>query len=286
MRTTRRRFLQHTAGLAAASLFTPQLLRAQIASAIPGGRIAFQTWVVRDQIGSNFMGMLKSMAAQGYNGLELCSPPSYDKAGFGALLKYSGKELRAILEGEGFHCESSHYNFRELRDSLPERIAFAKDMGYTQMVVSSFGLPKEATMDDWKKAADTMNLIGEKTKQAGLQLGFHNHHGEFEKIDGTLIYDVLLERLDPDLVKLQFQVAVVNIGYKAADYFRKHPGRFVSAHLSDWSPAKESQVAIGSGMVDWKDFFEAAKVGGLKNVYVEMAPEVLADSAAYLKKMA
>ncbi len=140
-------------------------------------------------------------------------------------------------------------------------------------------------MDDWKKAADTMNRLGEQTKAAGIQLGFHNHHGEFEKIDGTLIYDVLLERFEVDLVKLQFQVAVVNIGYKAADYFRAHPGRFISAHLADWSPAKESSVAIGEGVVDWKDFFEAGKVGGLKNAYVEMDPAVLPASAAYLKKM-
>ena len=43
-------------------------------------------------------------------------------------------------------------------------------------------------------------------------------------------YDVLLEEFDPDVVKMQFQVAVFNIGYLAADYFRKYPGRFWSAH--------------------------------------------------------
>ncbi|MDZ4701547.1 MAG: sugar phosphate isomerase/epimerase [Rhodothermales bacterium] len=285
MSMNRRNFLHRTAGLAAASLFTPQLLHAHIPAPIPGGKIAFQTWVVREQIAQDFVGTMKKMVAHGYSGIELCSPPSYEKSGFAPLLKYSGKELKRILDGEGIHCESSHYNFAELRDHLPERIAFAKDMGYTQMVASSLGLGKEATMDDWKKAADTMNRLGEQTKAAGIQLGFHNHHGEFEKIDGTLIYDVLLERFDTDLVKLQFQVAVVNIGYKAADYFRAHPGRFISAHLADWSPAKESAVAIGEGVVDWKDFFDAAKVGGLNNVYVEMDPAVLPASASYLKKM-
>ncbi len=285
MSMNRRTFLHRTAGIAAASLFTPHVLHAHAPGAIPGDKIAFQTWVVREQIAQDFVGTMRKMVAQGYNGIELCSPPSYEKSGFAPLLKYSGKELKRILDAEGIHCVSSHYNFAELRDHLPERIAFAKDMGYTQMVASSLGLGKEATMDDWKKAADTMNRLGEITKQAGIQLGFHNHHGEFEKIEGTLIYDVLLERFDKDLVKLQFQVAVVNIGYKAADYFRAHPGRFISAHLSDWSPAKESSVAIGEGMVDWKDFFDAAKVGGLKNVYVEMDPEVLPASAAYLKKM-
>ena len=92
---------------------------------------------------------------------------------------------------------------------------------------------RRGSLDDYRKAADELNEIGEKTKAAGLQMGFHNHHMEFEKRDGKLIYDVLMDEFDPDLVKMQFQVAVISIGYKAADYFRKYPGRFISAHLSD-----------------------------------------------------
>jgi len=36
--------------------------------------------------------------------------------------------------------------------------------------------------------------------------------------------------------------------------------------------------------VDWKEFFEASKVG-LKNFFVEMDMPVLKESAAYLKKL-
>ena len=114
-------------------------------------------------------------------------------------------------------------------------------------------------------------------------MGFHNHHMEFKKDGDQLIYDAMLDQLDPDLVKMQFQVAVVNIGYQAADYFRKYPGRFISAHLSDWSSEKESQVPIGQGDVDWKDFFAAARTCGVKNFYVEMAPDKFEGSAEFLK---
>ena len=79
-----------------------------------------------------------------------------------------------------------------------------------------------------------------------------------------------------------FQMAVVNIGYKAADYFRKHPGCFISSHLVDWSPEKEETVPVGQGIVDWPDFFEAAKKGGGKNFYVEIAPEMFKESAEFL----
>jgi sugar phosphate isomerase/epimerase len=84
---------------------------------------------------------------------------------------------------------------------------------------------------------------------------------------------------------MQFQVAVVDIGYKAADYFRKHPGRFISAHLADYSADQKKQVPIGQGIVDWADLFKAAKKGGVKNFYVEMDPNTFKPSAEYLLKV-
>ena len=56
-----------------------------------------------------------------------------------------------------------------------------------------------------------------------------------------------MEEFDPDLVKMQFQVAVISVGYKAADYFRKYPGRFISAHLADWSTEKEHRCRLVQG---------------------------------------
>jgi len=90
-------------------------------------------------------------------------------------------------------------------------------------------------------------------------------------------------RFDPNYIKMQFQVAVVNIGYKAADYFRKYPGRFVSAHLADYASDKKTEAPVGTGIVDWKEFFAALKTGGVQNIFVEMSPEVLKESAEFLK---
>ncbi len=93
-----------------------------------------------------------------------------------------------------------------------------------------------------------------------------------------------MTRFDPDLVKMQFQTEVINLGYKASDYFNKYPGRFISSHLSDWTPDKK-EVAIGQGVIDWKEFFLAAKTGGVKNFFVEMNPDKFKDSAEYIHKL-
>jgi sugar phosphate isomerase/epimerase len=284
MKTTRRNFIKKSSfALGSAALLSPLSFGFKGTEGKTVESFGFQVWTIRKKLIEDLAGTCKMMSGLGYKEVEMCSPLGYSDAGFEPLNKMSGTEIRKIIEDAGLICRSSHYNMGELRDSLDNRIEWSHQMGITQMILSSFWLPKEATsIDDYRRSADELNKIAEKTKAAGIQTGFHNHHMEFEKRGDELIYDALLDQLDPDLVKMQFQVAVVSIGYKAADYFRKHPGRFISAHLADWSKEKDAQVAIGQGDVDWKDFFKAAKIGGVKNFYVEMSPDTFEESAKFL----
>ena len=284
----RRQFFGKSAmGIGAAMLASqfPMNLEAATGAKALKKPLGFQVWTVKDQLIKDFPGTLKMMAGQGYQSVEMCSPPGYVSSGFGPLVSMKGSEMKKIVQDAGLILESTHYGMGELRDNLSERIDFALESGQKQMIASSFWLPKDATMSDWKKAADELNEIGAKTKKAGIQTGFHNHHMEFEKLDGVLIYDELLKQFDPDLVKMQFQVAVISIGYKAADYFKKYPGRFISAHLADWSKTTDKQVPVGQGVVDWKELFAAAEKSGVKNYFVEMAPETFRESADYIHKL-
>ena len=244
--------------------------------------IGFQVYTIREMVVRDFSGTLKMMKKLGYQGVEMCSPSGYISSGFEPLVKMKPEDIQKIMSDTGLCCVSSHFTFDELKNNLDERMEFAHKLGLTQMICSSFWLPKGATMSDWLKSVDQLNEIGLKTNRAGLQMGFHNHHMEFEEIEGELIYDALLKNFDPELIKMQFQVAVISIGYKASDYFLKYPGRFISSHLSDWTPAEKKQVAIGKGIVDWNVFFKAAKTGGLKNFYVEMDMDKFADSASFI----
>lgn len=244
--------------------------------------LGFQIWTVREMLLADFPGTLKKIAGMGYKTVEMCSPPGY---GFKTLMDMPAKEMKQIINDAGLVFESTHYTLGELRKNLDERIRFAAETGQKQMILSSFGLPAKATLDDWKKAADELNKFGERSKQSGIQMGFHNHHGEFAELEGRLIYDVLMETFDPDLVKMQFQVAVINIGFKAADYFNKYPGRFISAHLADYNEAEKKTVALGKGMVDWNEFFANIKKGGVKNIFVEMDIETFKDSADFIASL-
>jgi sugar phosphate isomerase/epimerase len=232
--------------------------------------IGFQTYPVRDLIAKDFAGTLRELAAVGYKTVEMCSPPGYVDSGFGPLTKLSATDLKKVINDAGLQCESCHFGPSELKENLADRIGWSKQLGLKQMILSSFGLPRGAGMDDWKRAADGLNKTAEHVRKAGLQLGYHNHDMEFTKFDGVLVYDELLKRFDPRLVKLQFQVAVISLGYEAATYLSKYPGRFVSLHLADWSPSQKKTVPIGTGIVDWPKLFAAAKACGVKNYFVEV----------------
>jgi sugar phosphate isomerase/epimerase len=246
--------------------------------------IGFQTWVVREMLAKDFPGTLKIMSNEGYKLVEMCSPEGYVDSGFGPLTKIKPADMKKIINDAGLQCPSCHFGFEELTDHLDERIEWSKQIGLSVMVCSSFGLPKTATLDDYLKSADKLNKAAEKIKKAGMQAGYHNHDMEFHMLDNQLIYDALMKRFDADLVKMQFQTQVITLGYKASTYFNKYPGRFISSHLSDWT-AEKKEVPIGKGVIDWKEFFVAAKTGGAKYFYVEMAFDTLAPSVAYLKQL-
>ena len=286
MKTSRRKFIKQSGAVLTTAAILGQAPMKLFASSLAASDLSFgfQVWTIREKIIEDFASTLKEMAGMGYSEVEMCSPLGYSDSGFEPLHKMTGSEMKKIIEDSGLKCTSSHYNMSELRDHLDNRIEWAQQLGMKQMILSMFQVPRDPSLDDYRKAANELNGIAEKTKAAGIQMGFHNHHGEFEKRDDVLIYEALLEEFDPELVKMQFQVAVVNIGYKAADFFRKYEGRFISAHLADWSAETEKSVPIGQGVVDWPDFFEAAKVGGVQNFYVEMAPETFKPSADFLKK--
>jgi sugar phosphate isomerase/epimerase len=275
---TRRQFIGSASGIAGyLSLETPQLRADPL-----GLPIGFQVFPVREMLGKDFPGTLRQLAAVGYRTVEMCSPPSYANYGFAPLANLKASEMRQIIQDAGLHCESCHYQFSELKQHLEERIAFAKGLGLEQMILSTFGLGRDATMDDWKRAAGELNTIGAEIQKAGLQAGFHNHDFEFKQFDGVLVYDELMNRLDPKLIKMQFQVAVISLGYEAATFFTKYPGRFISAHLADWSSADKKTAAVGQGVVDWKKLFAAAKTGGIKNYFVEVDLDDMKASYPYL----
>ncbi len=281
---SRREFLKSAAAYSAvASFLSAGALRLR---ANPLGMpIGCQTWPVRKMIAQDFPGTIKQLADAGFQTIELCSPVGYADEGFAGLGKYKGSELRKILGDASVSCVSSHFGIDELRKDQARAIAWAKDVGLTQMFVPSLDGPKNPTMDDVKRAADEYNKMGEQAAKAGIQQGLHNEEFELSMVDGKRTYDVLFDLLDPKLVKFQFQVSTISRGYDAAEYFNTYPGRFISMHVQGWSVETKKVAPVGQDSLNWNRIFTAAKTGGIKNYFVEMNLEMMRASVPYLHNL-
>lgn len=251
--------------------------------------IGCQTYPVRMDLQSDFPGTMKKLTDAEFTTIELCSPWGYRE--FNGLQQFSGKELKQKLADMGLSCHSCHFGMREMRMNQEERIAWAKDVGMTQMAVASLsgggGRGAAITMDDVKKAADEYNKIGEIARKADIWQALHNEGFETSMVGDRRVYDVLFELLDPKLVKFQFQVSTIAQGLDATEYFNKYPGRFISMHCQGWNTDTKTQVAIGTGQdsLDWKKIFTAAKKGGIQNYFVEMAYDLMELSVPHLKSL-
>jgi sugar phosphate isomerase/epimerase len=249
--------------------------------------IGSQVWPLRSML-KDFPAFAKMIAGIGVTRLELCSPIGYG-AEFSSLA--DAKEAKKIMGDHGLKSESSHFSLNELRHSQEKSIAWAKEIGIKQMITASLGDGNggdHPTLDQVKKAADEYNQIAAVAAKAGMQQGLHNEGFEISMVDGKRTYDLLFDLLDPKLVKFQFQMSTIMAGLVAADYFTRYPGRFYSMHLQDVDMNHEGrhpQVALGQGSIDWVNTFKAAKVGGVKNYFVEQSWELAQQSVAFLKSL-
>jgi len=318
---SRREFFKKTAADAAVAGFLAAAAGRRTYANPLGLPIGSQTYPHRERIvKGDFAGLLKDMKGIGIEVVELCNP-SYKE--FASLA--DGKQTRKILDDNGIKCLSAHFTMVSLRQEQGKQIEWAQALGMTQMSTASLGgrvTTGMTTLEEVKRAADEYNKIGAAAKKAGLQQALHNEGFENSRLeDGRLTYPVLLEYLDGDLVKMQFQMSSMRTIGDPIMYFTNHPGRFVSAHLQGVDttqgmvasragfpavkPTPEelaaqaqgrggrggrgggggNALAVGEDTVDWPKVFAAAKTAGLKNYFVEQAWDVTVKSVAFLKTL-
>lgn len=275
---TRRNFLKAaTFGAATASLATQWASRADADPlGVPPG---LQLYSVREVMPAEFDSTLKQVGAIGYKEVEM--------AGF---YSKTAAEILSAMHASGLHVVSAHYGLDELRNDLNAKIDFAKQLGLHYMVCPGTSYPHPVphgqkhppmTLDDWKWNAEQFNKVGEATRKAGIQFGYHNHYDEFKPVEGKLPFDQLLEWCDPELVKFEMDVGwLVYAGHDPVAYMDKYPGRFPELHIKEikigTKPFADLHIhhglpttEIGRGEIDWKRVFTAARKGGMKYYFVE-----------------
>ena len=248
-------------------------------------KIGLQLYSLRDVIGKDPKGILKSVAEFGYKELETYG---YKEGKFFGL---PAKEYGDYVTSLGMRNMSGHYGIDLVKNNWEQTCADAKLIGQQYVVVPYLTEEYFKTLDDVKKTCAIINKGGEVAKKNGLKMGYHNHAFEFKQVEGQVMYDVMLKELDPS-VSMEMDIFwVVNAGVDPIQYFEKYPGRFGQWHVKDMDKTDRSKNAdIGTGSIDYKKMFAQAKKSGMKHFYVEQENNYVPDpvgavqtSAKYIK---
>lgn len=252
---TRRDFLKLTGGLAASAVLLPTLANAKKIK-----NVGIQLYSVRKEMLADAVGTLKSLAKIGYKELESARS---EKGNYYGL---QPKEIKKIAGDLGMTVRSGHVHVDK---DFQRSIDAAAEAGQDYLVCSS--LPSNGqTVENYKKVADIFTKAAEDCKKSNIIFGYHNHEYEFEKENGQVLYDVLLDNTDAKLVTMELDLGwVVISGNDPLAYFNKYPGRFPLWHLKDMDASKKESTEFGKGQVKIVEMLQNAKKSGVKHIFVE-----------------
>jgi len=278
----RREFVQ-TASFAAVGLLS---LPSFLAAGKGQKGLGLQLYTLRDTIGKDPKGVLQKVAGFGYKELETYS---YNN---GKIFGLDFTEFCTYVKDLGMNVTSGHYGLNMIEgDTWQKAVDDAKKNGQQFMVVPYINEPDRKSIDDYKKICEKLNKAGEVCNKSNIRFGYHNHAFEFDKLDGQIPFDVMLTELDPKDVGMEMDIFwVVNAGYDPLKYFSQYPKRFEQWHVKDMDKNDKNRNAdVGTGAIDYKSIFAAAKQSGMKRWYVEQETypgepiDSAGASAKYLK---
>jgi len=100
--------------------------------------IGSQTYPHRQMIvDGKFPDLLKTLKDLGVERIELCSALGYKE--FASLS--DAKQTKKIIGDHGLKCESAHFSMAELRNTQDKSIEWAKEIGISQMITATLGMP-------------------------------------------------------------------------------------------------------------------------------------------------
>lgn len=258
----RRKFIQ-TSALATASLLT---MPSSFVQAKGKKSIGLQLYTLRDVIMKDVKGTLREIASMGYTEVETYGYKD------GSLFGLPTAEFGKYLKGLGVKVRSGHYGIDlAMGNGWEKACADAKEMGQKYVVVPWMDKKYYSSLDVLKATCNSLNKAGEVAKKYKLRMGYHNHAFEFSEVEGKVVYDVMLDRLDAKLVAMEMDLFwVVNAGKNPFAYFQKYPGRFELWHVKDMDKAdKERNADVGTGSIDYTALFANAKKSGMKHFFME-----------------
>lgn len=210
--------------------------------------IALQLYSVRELLPHNFAGVLRQVAAMGYEGVETAGFP-------GATPQAAAQLLRDL----GLTVCSAHVpvptaqNQAEVFDTLAL-------LDCRRAVIAWQPPELFQTLDGIARVADLLNGAAALAAAHDVTLYYHNHWFELYQVAGRLALYHLLDRLDP-AVHLEVDTYWVRVGGgDPAELLRWLGPRASLLHIKDGpGTIQDPMVAVGDGVMNFPAVLAAAE---------------------------
>ncbi len=296
---TRKEFLRYSAAYAAIPFFGQSACRGaadgddrNTAAEVRGSssdryadHLGLQVFGIRDRLASDPVPTLEAVARIGYKEVEFFDPstlsslvPIADDLGMETVATHflpgfiSGKWETATEIGM---APPEGYEFENVLDDC-----VANGVDYLGVAIM---MPEEReSLDDYRVFSEQLNRHGEICRAADVQLYYHNHSFELEPIEGTTPLDEMLAVLDPELVKIEFDVFWATIaGTNPIEWIRKLGDRMTFVHMKDLAEGTPIDYTVfevdeavfrplGDGIIDFAGVLAAAREVGAATALVDL----------------
>lgn len=277
---SRRNFLKSASWMVAGGLLAPQLLAScggksntqaasqTAAEAVSQSKnIGLQLYSLRDDIAKQgIQPVLETVAKMGYKNLEMAN---YED---GKIYGLEPADFRKRVEDLGMRCVSAHVGQAYDKEKDAEIMAWwdraieaHRAVGAKFIIQPWMAVDDKTTLDYLKMYCDYYSRVGEKATQAGLIFGYHNHAFEFKQVEGTLIYDFLLNNVDKKNV--HFELDVYWAQYGGGDpvkLLKEKADQIRAVHIKD-----EKEIGV-SGKMNFEPIFQQMYASGIEDWFVEV----------------
>ena len=191
------------------------------------------------------------------------------------------EQFKAELEQRGLKALSSHFPYARYKNDLDNVVKEAKTLGLKYAGCAWIDHKDSFDEAECRDAIAVFNKAGEALAKEGITMFYHAHGFEFEPYgDGTLL-DLFLRETKPEFVSMQMDILwIVFPGQNPVKLLEKYSGRWKLMHLKDLKKGVATgfltgktdvanDVTLGTGQMDWKAIFAAARKEGVQHYFIE-----------------
>jgi sugar phosphate isomerase/epimerase len=225
-------------------------------------KIAAQLYTVRDEMAHDFKGVIRELAAMGFQAVQ-----------FSGLAQYDVHEVAATFREHGLETAGTHVNLPRFFDDFPGVLKEAEILGTRDVILPYLGSELQ-NAQGYAHIRQELRTRAQIAGEQGFRVSYHHHNFEFRtQIDGVPALAWLLAE-DPGAahqVNAEFDVYwLLAGGVDPLEFMRPYANRVPILHVKDMTADDRKAFAeVGTGRINFVPILAWGETAGVEFYAIE-----------------